>query len=161
VKIIFVASILLTVFIYVFVDHHLGVPERVRLQGNELLGSRSSVAERIKPVGQLDVAAAVETKPAPPQPVAAVSPPAAPVDGQKVYERACVACHGTGIAGAPKFGDAGAWAKHIAKGTNVLYASAINGIQGSSGLMPPKGGNAALSDAEVKAAVDYIVAKSK
>jgi cytochrome c5 len=58
-------------------------------------------------------------------------------------------------------GDAGLWAKRIAKGLDTLYASAINGVQGNAGVMPAKGGNPALSNAEVKAAVDYIVAQSK
>jgi cytochrome c5 len=53
------------------------------------------------------------------------------------------------------------WAKRIAKGLDTLYASAINGVQGNAGVMPAKGGNPALSNAEVKAAVDYIVAQSK
>ena len=82
-------------------------------------------------------------------------------DGQQVYQVSCVACHDAGIAGAPKLGDKGQWAKRIAKGLDTLYASAVNGVQGSAGAMPAKGGNPALSNAEVKAAVDYIVARSK
>jgi len=116
------------------------------------------VAERIKPVGQVVVAAA-ETQKEPVKIAVAASPPGR--DGQQIYQAACVACHGAGIAGAPKLDDKGQWAKRIAKGVDTLYASAINGIQGSAGVMPAKGGNAALSNAEVKAAVDYIVSQSK
>jgi cytochrome c5 len=80
--------------------------------------------------------------------------------GKKVYESACVACHGAGIAGAPKLGDKAAWADRIKQGQNVLYDHAIKGFQGKVGMMPPKGGSAA-SDDEVKAAVDYMAAAVK
>ncbi|MBE7942698.1 cytochrome c5 family protein, partial [Ramlibacter aquaticus] len=81
-------------------------------------------------------------------------------DGQGVYSRTCVACHGAGVAGAPKFGDKAAWAPRIAQGKDTLYQHAINGYTGKNGVMPPKGGNTALSDAEVKAAVDYMVGQA-
>jgi cytochrome c5 len=58
-------------------------------------------------------------------------------------------------------GNAAAWAPRIAAGADSLYANAINGFQGTSGVMPGKGGNSALSDAEVKAAVDYMVSQSQ
>ncbi len=92
-----------------------------------------------------------------------VAAPAAPaaVDGKKVYDTACTACHAAGIAGAPKSGDKAAWAPRIAQGANVLYDHAIKGFQGKAGLMPAKGGNTSLSDADVKAAVDYMVAGAK
>jgi cytochrome c5 len=71
-----------------------------------------------------------------------------------------VACHGAGIAGAPKYGDKAAWAPRIAQGSNVLYDHALKGFQGKAGVMPPKGGSSA-PDADVKAAVDYMVAAAK
>jgi cytochrome c5 len=74
-------------------------------------------------------------------------------DGKKVYESTCIVCHGTGVANAPKFGDKKAWAMHLMHGVDQLYQNAIKG----EGPMPPKGGNASLSDAEVRAAVDYMV----
>jgi cytochrome c5 len=93
--------------------------------------------------------------------VAAAAPaaaaPAAKADGKKVYDAGCIACHGAGIAGAPKFGDKAAWAPRIATGMEALYTASIKG----KGVMPAKGGNPSLSDADVKAAVDFMVAASK
>jgi len=152
------ASAVLMLFFFILVAHHRDVPDRVRQQRPAQLSTGSSVAERIKPVGQVVVASA-ETQKEPVKIAAAASP--AGRDGQQIYQAACVACHGAGIAGAPKLDDKGQWAKRIAKGIDTLYANSINGVQGSAGVMPAKGGNAALSNAEVKAAVDYIVAHSK
>lgn len=78
-------------------------------------------------------------------------------DGRKIYETSCAACHGAGVAGAPKSGDNAAWAPRLKTGVNTLYASALKG----KGAMPPKGGNAALSEAEVNAAVDYLMSLAK
>lgn len=76
--------------------------------------------------------------------------------GEKVYATTCVACHGAGLLGAPKFGDKAMWGPRIAQGINTLHTNAINGIR----FMPPKGGNASLSDGDVKAAVDYMISKA-
>jgi cytochrome c5 len=158
VSIIIGVSAVLALFFFLLVDHHRDVPDRVLQHRGALLASGSSVAERNKSVAQAGAAAA-ETRREPAKDAIAAAPPGR--DGQQVYEATCVACHGAGIAGAPKLGDKDQWAKRIAKGLDTLYASAVNGVQGSTGAMPAKGGNAALSDAEVKAAVDYIVAQSK
>ena len=80
--------------------------------------------------------------------------------GKKLYETACLACHGTGVAGAPKFGDKKLWAPRIAQGRDTLYTNAIKGYQGKAGVMPPKGGSTG-SDEDVKAAVRYMVAAAK
>lgn len=77
-------------------------------------------------------------------------------DGASVYEAACVACHGAGIGGAPKHGDAAAWASRIAQGKATLYKHAIEGFQGSAGVMPAKGGRTDISDELIRAAVDYM-----
>lgn len=77
-------------------------------------------------------------------------------NGKAIYDSTCVACHSTGAAGAPKLGDADAWAPRIKTGPAVLYASATKG----KGAMPPRGGNANLSDAEVHAAVNYIISQA-
>ena len=81
-------------------------------------------------------------------------------DGKKIYDAACAACHGAGVAGAPKVGDKAAWAPRIKQGNDTLYSHAIKGFQGKAGMMPAKGGSSA-SDDEVKAAVDYMVSSSK
>ena len=151
-------STLLMLFIFLLVGHHRDIPDRVRLDRSVLLGTGSSVAERIRPVAQVNLASA-ETQQEPAKNTAAAPTPGR--NGQQVYQTTCVACHDAGIAGAPKVGDKSQWAKHVAKGLDTLYASAVNGVQGSTGVMPPKGGNPGLSNAEVRAAVDYMVARSK
>lgn len=77
--------------------------------------------------------------------------------GKSVYEASCGTCHGAGVAGAPKLGDKAAWGPRIKSGNDTLYGSALKG----KGAMPAKGGNAGLSEADVKAAVDYMVGQSK
>jgi cytochrome c5 len=148
-----------------------------RSLANDPAMAPEALAKRIGPVAKLQVEGAPEVAPAAQgqaprvaaAKVAAAAPagaaPAAPAaaaaggkpDGKKVYDTACMACHMTGAANAPKLGDKAAWAPRIKTGTEALYASVIKG----KGAMPPKGGNAALSDADVKAAVDYLVAGSK
>ena len=73
---------------------------------------------------------------------------------------ACFACHTTGVAGSPKLGDAEAWAPRIAQGMAVLNNNAIEGFQGSTGMMPAKGGRVDLSDEAIAAAVTYMVNES-
>ncbi len=107
--------------------------------------------------------AASTLAPGPAPAAAAATSPATPAksDGKKVFDSACTACHGAGIAGAPKFGDKAAWAPRIAQGINTLDTHALQGFQGKAGVMPPKGGYTSLSDADVKAAVDYMVSAAK
>jgi cytochrome c5 len=76
--------------------------------------------------------------------------------GKALYEQVCQACHAAGVAGAPKFGDKNAWAPRLKEPMDVIYSYALKG----KGAMPPKGGSSA-SDAEVKAAVDYMVGAVK
>lgn len=124
---------------------------------NERISTRSdaensaAIVARIKPVGQFAANTA-----------AAIIPSAAAVtlSGQEAYG-SCAACHNTGLAGAPALGDAAAWAPRIDQGLETLYEHAINGFQGSSSMMPAKGGDASLSDESVKAAVDYMLEKSR
>ena len=80
--------------------------------------------------------------------------------GKALYGQACIACHGSGIAGAPKLGDKAAWAPRLSQGTAILYQHAIAGFQGKAGVMPPKGGSSA-PDADVKAAVDYMLGAAR
>jgi len=97
------------------------------------------------------------------EPAAATEPAAdmpaetqsAAVDGQKIYDTTCHACHAAGVAGAPKLGDKDAWAPRIAKGTDALLSSVKNGLN----AMPPKGTCMACSDDELRAAMLYMVEK--
>ncbi len=81
--------------------------------------------------------------------------------GKAVYDANCSACHKDGIMGAPKTGNKPAWAPRIAQGVNVLVNKSIAGYQGKKGMMPAKGGNPKLTNADVKLAVEYIVSVSK
>jgi cytochrome c5 len=83
------------------------------------------------------------------------------VQGKKIYSKNCFACHGSGAAGAPKLGDSENWAPRIAKGMETLAQNAIAGFKGSAGYMPPKGGFMTLGDADVTAAVAYMVDESR
>jgi cytochrome c5 len=118
---------------------------------------QQEVLARIAPVGRVAVAgrdnSALEA-PASAEPMAA----AEDLPGETVYNQACVACHGAGIAGAPKFGDKAAWAPRIEQGADTLNTHALQGFQGKAGYMPPKGGRTDLSDQSVINAVEYIVA---
>lgn len=101
---------------------------------------------RIQPVAKVELAKA-----------AAAKSDGKPRDGATVYQSVCMACHASGAAGAPKAGDKAAWAPRIATGTAALVKSVTNG----KGAMPPKGGGADLSDAEIKAAVEHLVGLAK
>jgi cytochrome c len=79
------------------------------------------------------------------------------VDGAQVYDQACKTCHSVGLAGAPRVGVAADWSERKAQGMEVLIDHAINGFQGKSGYMPPRGGQSQLSDAEIEAAVNHMV----
>ena len=118
--------------------------------------AHDAVAERLKPVGEVafaDGAAAAAGA----QAGAAPAATAGKADGKKTYDSVCSVCHGAGVAGAPKAGDKTAWAPRLKTGIDALYVSALKG----KGVMPAKGGNAALADAEVKAAVDYLAGLAK
>jgi len=109
------------------------------------------------------------TPAAPPAPAAEPAAPAAAptttasaagggdlVLGEKIFGATCATCHGAGVLGAPKAGDKTAWGPRIAQGKDTLYKHALEGFK----MMPAKGGNAALKDEEVKAAIDYMVSKA-
>jgi len=103
-------------------------------------------------------AAAPAPAPAAPAPVAAAPANAA---GESVYKKTCALCHSSGVAGAPIPGNKDEWGPRIAQGNDTLYKHAIEGFTGEKGMMPARGGAATLSDDDVKAAVDFMVAKSQ
>lgn len=107
--------------------------------------------------------AAPAAAPAPAPVAAAPAAPAAPANavGEGVYKKVCALCHAAGVAGAPKPGNKDEWGPRIAQGEETLYKHALEGFTGTKGMMPARGGGTSLSDDEVKAAVDYMVAKSK
>ncbi|KJV29585.1 cytochrome C [Aquitalea magnusonii] len=98
--------------------------------------TKEAVAARLKPVGEAKVSDA----------------PPGMRTGEQVFKAICISCHGQGLAGSPKFGDAGAWGPRIAKGWDVLTQHALQGFN----AMPAKGGAADLTDDEVKRAVAYM-----
>lgn len=109
-------------------------------------GASDEAEARIQPVARFELAKAD-----------AGAAAGAPKDGPTIFNTVCGACHNTGAAGAPKVDDKAAWAPRVAQGKEALYKSALNG----KNAMPPKGGAADLSDAEIKATVDYILSKVK
>jgi cytochrome c5 len=129
-----------------------------RVAGDALI--EKQIELRIQPVAQVAVAGQDNSALAGVATVAAAAP-AGDLAGDVVYNQTCVACHGAGIAGAPKVGDKAVWAPRIAQGIDTLYKHAIEGYQGKAGLMPAKGGRADYSDKSVDNAVDYMVAASK
>ena len=140
----------------------------------------NAINKRITPAASFEVSSAASATPAlatssaaiatvtaiAAVPIVAMAAPtksssASAANGEGVYKGACIACHGAGIAGAPKAGDKAAWTPRIAQGKTTLYDHAIKGFQGKAGVMPAKGGNVSLIDADVQAAVDYMVSLAK
>lgn len=156
---VFAASIGLVLIIFMLAQYAVGTYVN-RLRDGEPAMSASVVAARLKPVGEVHVdasAAAPVALVATAAPVATAAASGGADQGKTTYEAVCAACHAGGIAGAPKTGDKGLWAARLAQGKDALYASALKG----KGVMPAKGGNPALADDAVKAAVDYVVAQVK
>lgn len=131
-----------------------------------VLMANQSGATFKEPPAAAAVAAAAAPSPAPatapatapaPAPTVAAAAPAAAADGTKIYESSCAACHAQGVAGAPKTADKAAWAPRIGSGIDTLMNSVING----KGAMPARGGNPKLTNDEIKAAVDYMLAQAK
>jgi len=111
---------------------------------------RAEIEERIAPVGKVCLQGDSSCGGAP-----AAAASSGPRSGEDVYNSACMACHSTGAAGAPKLGSAEDWAPRIAKGIDALHSSGLNGVAGTG--MMAKGGCMNCSDEEVIAAVDYMV----
>ena len=137
-----------------------------RTEGRQMMGEPDyykSVEARIAPVeqeavsGQNNAALAIKPPEGATAEAGGGSGQAMPTSGKELFEQTCSACHGAGIAGAPKAGDKAAWASHISKGLPTLYDHALHGFTGSSGTMPAKGGRADVPDPMVEQAVNYMV----
>jgi cytochrome c5 len=156
-----VIGILVTVTVGLFVfARHVGATS----QGKQVTTDpryETSVEDRLQPVAKVAVAgqdnSAMKIEAAGPAMAAA----AIPKTGTEAYESACQACHGAGIAGAPKVGDKAQWGPRIAQGKEILYNHALHGFNGKSGVMPAKGGHTEWPDDLVKQAVDHIVELNK
>lgn len=109
-----------------------------------------SISERLKPVGKV----CVEGDDCGTASAASAS---GPREASDIYSASCSACHGSGVMGAPKVGDAAAWGERMSKGLDTLTANAIAGIN----AMPPRGTCASCSDDEIKATIQYMVDNSK
>ncbi len=159
-----VIGLLMTVAVLIFVlARYIGA----HTEGKEVLTETEyikDVSKRVAPFAQEAIAgqnnSALAIKPA----AASASSGSAgsgatgiPTSGQQLFQQTCSACHGLGVAGAPKAGDKAAWAPHIAKGLPTLYEHALHGFTGHTGTMPAKGGRPNLPDAIVKRAVNYMV----
>lgn len=146
------------IFVIILLINFVGVSNKPAAGSDGL--EETAVAERIAPVAKLEFgnggpsagsATAVATA-APAAPAAAQK-----FDGPGLYKSYCSACHAAGIAGAPKYGDKAAWAPRIAKGVDALVQTVLSG----KNAMPPKGGVAAATPADIKLAVEYITAAAK
>ena len=156
-----VALVALTIVLFIVAQIIGGMPAKTE----EVTADAKAIAERIKPVGEVTVGTAPAERVASSSSVMDALIPAANAagadKGKATYDASCMACHAAGVAGAPKLGDKANWGPRIAQGNDTLYTHALKGFQGKAGMMPPKGGNMALKDEDVKAAVDYMVSQSK
>lgn len=117
----------------------------------------ASEAAPVAPATPVAAAApAAEAAPAAAAPVAAAAAAGAGA-GEALYKQACQVCHAAGVAGAPKFGDKAAWSARLPAGIDALYNSVAKG----KGAMPPRGGAAQASDADLRAAVEFMAAAAK
>lgn len=115
--------------------------------------TREAIEERIKPVGQVETTEEIKEK--------KTATPAAPrkaMTGQEVYDQYCVICHGSGVAGAPKKEDPEDWKPHLAEGG---MAHLMESVQNGKNAMPTKGNCPNCSDAELEAAINYMLPKKK
>jgi cytochrome c5 len=120
---------------------------------------KQATEERLAPVAKLAISGQDNSALEPAKTQTQVA--AADLPGNQVFQQACSACHGAGIAGAPKFSDKAAWSPRIAQGLPTLYKHALEGFQGKAGFMPAKGGRADFSDKSVTNGVDYMVSAAK
>lgn len=137
---------------------YIGGSMDAKLQAQTDQYTQEVIAERTQPVGTLNIGQiAQETAQAEASDASGAVQVAAANSGESIYNSVCHICHNAGITGAPKPGDVDNWTPRLAKGIDALYANSIDGYQGETGIMPPKGGNLSLTDDDVKSAVDYLV----
>ncbi|RDH81709.1 MAG: cytochrome c5 family protein [endosymbiont of Galathealinum brachiosum] len=129
----------------------------VLLVGCDSGQDNESTAAKVEPLIKTTPTAVEEEVVVTPKAEVVKAEPEISMNGEQVYNKSCVSCHASGAAGAPKLGDTTAWKTRIEKGVESLYSSAINGVPGTA--MMVKGTCAVCSDEELKAAVDYMVAK--
>jgi len=132
--------------VYVEPDYLTSVVDRIRPFSREAIAGQNNAALAIvetKPAGEVGTALPI------------------PKNGMQAFEQVCSTCHGQGIAGAPKAGDAAAWAPRIAEGKPTLYQHALHGFQSNGAVMPAKGGRPDIPDAVIREAVDYMVGMVK
>ncbi len=134
-----VASVLILFLIYYLLI--------TKLDNTDYQEPKDLRVERIKPIGQVNIEG---SKPATAEVVVT-----APKSGKEVYDSVCFACHTSGVLGAPKFRDQADWASRIAKGKEALLQTSINGLNN----MPARGGNPSLTDEELEAAIEYMLAE--
>ncbi|MDQ3038727.1 MAG: c-type cytochrome [Pseudomonadota bacterium] len=137
-----------------------------RLQRDVDPGVQQRVLARIAPVGEVYAGATGAAAQADALKAAAAAASAqvaygGTMDGSVVYGNLCTGCHTSGAGGAPKLDAVGMGARMAAQGMDMLVTHAITGYTGSAGVMPAKGGNPALTDDQVKATVEWMVAQSK
>jgi len=114
---------------------------------------QAKIEENISPVGKVNIGSVPAASGAAAAPAAAA---AGPRSGAQVYNATCMACHSTGVAGAPKVGDKAAWGPRAAKGIDGLLASATHGLN----AMPPRGTCADCSDDELKGAIEHMLSQT-
>ena len=161
-----IGAIALVVGIILLAQLAIGAYGQRDLKGDPSMKAEA-VAKRIAPVASVAIDPNAPAVPAPaPAAAAPAAAQAAPVKtgdaaasggGQKTYDAVCAMCHNAGVAGAPKAGDKAEWSKRLAQGKETLYASALKG----KGAMPAKGGNPSSPDADVRAAVDHLLATAR
>ena len=120
-------------------------------------GAAPAAAEAAPAAPATPVTAAAPAAEAAPAAAAPVAAAAAAGAGEALYKQACQVCHAAGVAGAPKFGDKAAWSARLPAGIDALYNSVAKG----KGAMPPRGGAAQASDADLRAAVEFMAAAAK
>jgi cytochrome c5 len=139
-----VASRTQDVQVFTEADYSKNVQARLTPPSQEAIAGQDNAALAIKQEGPASEAGSA-------------NPQGMPKSGKELFEQTCSVCHGQGIAGAPKAGDKAAWGPRVAEGKATLYQHALQGFQGKTGVMPPKGGRTDAPDDLVKQAVDYMV----